>query len=89
MGAGMAGRRRGFGYIRKLPSKRFQASYIGQNQERHNAPVTFSTKGDAEEWLNNERRRLESGDWESPKSRKAAALAEAERGSITLEELRR
>lgn len=81
----MAGRRRGFGYIRKLPSKRFQASYIGANQERHNAPVTFSTKGDAEEWLNNERRRLESGEWESPKTRKAAALAEANRGSLTLE----
>ena len=43
----MAGRsRRGFGAIRKLPSKRWQASYVGPDEARHTAPTTFATKMD-------------------------------------------
>ena len=45
-------KRRGFGTLRKLPSKRWQASYIGPDQERHTGPTTFTATGDAEEWLN-------------------------------------
>ena len=58
--------RRGWGYIRKLPSGRFQASYIGDDLKRHNAPRTFTAKMDAEAWLAKERRELEVGTWEPP-----------------------
>ncbi|MCB2175598.1 MAG: site-specific integrase [Actinomycetales bacterium] len=69
--------RRGFGYIRRLPSKRYQASYIGPDTARHSAPHTFEAKGDAEAWLAEERRACESPQWVAPKDR--AALAEARR----------
>lgn len=64
----MAGKpgRRGWGYIRKLPSGRFQASYIGDDLRRHTAPRTFTAKMDAEAWLAMERRKLEVGTWEAP-----------------------
>ncbi|MGC5245393.1 tyrosine-type recombinase/integrase [Gordonia sp. DT219] len=64
----MAGKpgRRGWGYVRKLPSGRFQASYIGDDLKRHTAPRTFTVKMDAEAWLAMERRRLEIGTWEAP-----------------------
>ncbi len=44
-------RRRGFGKIRALPSGRYQASYLDRAGERHLAPVTFLTKGDAAAWI--------------------------------------
>lgn len=71
----MAGKRRGFGFVRKLPSKRYQASYTGPDQERHNAPVTYSTAGDAEQWLNAERRLIELDEWTSPADRQKAKHA--------------
>lgn len=46
--------RRSFGYIRKLPSKKFQASFVGASGERINAPYTFLTKSDASAWLSSE-----------------------------------
>jgi integrase len=67
--------RRSFGYIRRLPSKRYQASYIGPDLERHAAPDTFETKMDAEGWLRDERKVLNSGEWMPPKSRAAAGRA--------------
>jgi integrase len=68
----MAGKsdHRQFGYIRKLPSGRIQASYIGPDLARHSAPFTFDTKMDAEAWLTDERRIVESGNWIEPKRRK-------------------
>lgn len=65
--------RRGFGWVRKLPSGRYQASYLGPDTRRHNAPVTFTTKGDAEGWLNDERLLLERNLWTSPAARVEAA----------------
>src|SRR5687768_8548559 len=67
--------RRSFGYIRKLPSRRYQASYIGPDLARHTAPDTFEAKLDAEAWLAEERRIMASGSWIGPKRRTAAALA--------------
>lgn len=68
--------RRGFGRIRKLPSKRWQASYVGLDDARHTAPSTFDTKGDAEAWLAAERRELvEAEDWQAPAQRTAARRA--------------
>lgn len=50
-GGNRKGTRRQFGNVRRLPSKRWQASYTGPDGARHNGPVTFDTKGDAEAWL--------------------------------------
>lgn len=61
----MAGRR-GFGAIRKLPSGRFQASYVGPDTVRHKAAVTFETKEDAEGWLTDRRREIKADDWTPP-----------------------
>jgi integrase len=69
--------RRGWGKIRRLPSKRYQASYSHQ-ASRHVAPVTFTNKMDAEHWLSDERRLIEQDRWTPPAMRKAA---NAERGT--------
>jgi integrase len=71
----MANSRRAFGYLRRLPSKRYQASYIGPDLVRHTAPDTFETKLDAERWLRDERKIISDREWISPKGRAAAALA--------------
>ena len=41
--ANRPGRRR-FGYVRKLPSGRYQASYLGPDGRRRTAPETFDRK---------------------------------------------
>ncbi len=73
----MAGKQghRGFGYVRKLPSKRFQASYLGPDGLRHLASETFTTRLDAEGWLAAENRLVASGDWRSPAARRTAQAA--------------
>lgn len=61
--------RRGFGTLRRLPSKRWQATYVGPDLQRHSAPHTFASKMDAEVWLAQERT-LASGDgWVAPARR--------------------
>lgn len=72
----MAGRR-DFGTIRRMRSKRWQASYIGPDADRHHAPTTYTRKGDAEAWLNAERRLIELDEWRAPSDR-AATLITAE-----------
>ena len=66
--------KRSFGAIRRLPSKRYQASYIGPDLARHVAPETFTAKIDAEGWLALERRMVEWDEWISPEVRRAKAL---------------
>lgn len=44
------GRRR-FGWVRKLPSGRFQASYLGDDGQRRYAPDTSEREGEASDWL--------------------------------------
>lgn len=68
--AGKAGHR-GWGWVRRLPSGRYQASYIGPDLVRHRAPTTFSAKMDAEHWLSDERRRIERDEWTPPAQRVA------------------
>lgn len=68
--------KRGFGQIRRLPSKRHQAFYTGPDTRLHYAPSTFQTKQDAEGWLTDERRIIAAGKWLAPSERAAAALAE-------------
>lgn len=68
-----------FGYLRKLPSGRLQASYVGPDGRRHSRPEgTVSTKTDGNGWLAAERRMIELGTWTPPAERNKAAKAEAE-----------
>lgn len=69
-------RRRGFGAIRKLPSRRWQASYVGPDTIRHAAPVTFETAEDAEGWLTDRRREIKNEDWTPPTSRQPVTFEE-------------
>jgi integrase len=62
-------KRRSFGQLRRLPSKRWQAFYTGPDSVLHYAPSTFETKIDAETWLVDERRIVASGTWVAPAER--------------------
>ena len=73
--------RRGFGTIRKLPSGRFQATYIGPDLGRHAAPFTFDARGYAERWLEEERRIIQLEEWTAPAAREAIKMLDQ---SLTL-----
>ena len=45
------GKRRHFGAIRRLPSGRYQARYLGPDGLYHTAPETFELKADAAHFL--------------------------------------
>lgn len=76
--------RRQFGWIRRLPSKRYQATYVGPDGTRHRAHSTFVRKSDAEAWLNAEERAIDEGSWTPPDRRRPNQLTAS--GPITLEE---
>lgn len=59
---------RPFGFVRKLPSNRYQASYVGPNAKRYNAPFTFKTKTQAREWLTVEHSMILERTWTAPGS---------------------
>jgi integrase len=59
----MPARRRRFGQVRKLPSGKFQASFVGPSGKRQNAPDTFITKTDANRWLAKVETDLSRGTW--------------------------
>lgn len=59
----MAKTKRSFGLIDRLPSGRFRARYTGPDGERHKAPHTFDTKGDAETWLTLRRSEIIREEW--------------------------
>src|SRR5690348_1939673 len=78
-GANMAGTsgHRGWGHIRRLPSGRYQASYVGPDGQRHRAPMTYTKRADADGWLADERRHVERdsrgiAEWTPPREREAA-----------------
>ncbi|WP_246136718.1 tyrosine-type recombinase/integrase [Leekyejoonella antrihumi] len=62
-GGNHSGRRRSFGTLRRLPSRRYQAGYLGPDGRRHVAPTTFQTKGDAEAWLSLQLAAMTEGRW--------------------------
>lgn len=70
----MAGRTnaRSWGRVRKLPSGRWQASYLAPNGQTYTArteadkPLTFATRGDADAWLNKVRNTVDAGTWTDP-----------------------
>ena len=59
----MAAKRRRFGMVRKLPSGKYQASFIGPSGTRQTAPQTFRTKTDADRWLSTVEADLSRGTW--------------------------
>lgn len=61
-------RRESWGSKRKLPSGRYQVSYVGPDGERYPGPHTFDTLGDARAWLNGVKRTIDSGKWRNPKA---------------------
>jgi integrase len=71
---------RGWGHIRKLPSGRFQASYMDPHAKevRHYAPMTYTARVDAEHWLIDERRSMELKRWVAPAQRRAEAKIKSE-----------
>jgi integrase len=70
---------RGWGHIRRLPSGRYQASYVGPYDKvtRHYPPSTYGTRELAERWLAGERRLIEAGKWSPPAARTLAQTAPA------------
>lgn len=76
--------KRGFGTVRKLPSGRHQARYVGPDGERHTAPRTFESSDDAIGWLVAERKKIDLGIWEPPVGR--AGSRDAVRRGLTLSE---
>jgi integrase len=57
---------RRFGNVRKLPSGRYQASYLGPDGQRRNAPETFERKSDAEKALVLIEAQMAAGNWADP-----------------------
>lgn len=64
-----------FGRIRKLPSGRHQAGYIGPDLALHRPASTFETLLDARAWLADERRLIDAGTWTAPAVRSRTAPA--------------
>jgi integrase len=65
--AAKKGRRR-FGNVRKLPSGRFQARYVGPDGIERNAPNTFATEKQAEKWLTVVESEIIKGEWTAPEA---------------------
>ncbi|WP_406297748.1 site-specific integrase [Embleya sp. NBC_00888] len=61
------GRRRRFGAVRQLPSKKWQARYPGPDGKLLTADRTFATKTAAEEWLTDTESEMRRGDWIDPR----------------------
>lgn len=73
-----AGHRR-FGNIRRLPSGRYQVSYLGLDGQRHYGPDTFERKSDAERFLALIEVQIYHGEWADPELGKVELRDYAER----------
>jgi integrase len=65
--ANQPGRRR-FGNVRKLPSGRWQARYIGPDGLTRTAPNTFATERQAQKWLTLTEGDIIKGEWTAPEA---------------------
>ncbi|TBL39180.1 site-specific integrase [Verrucosispora sp. SN26_14.1] len=65
--AGSKGRRR-FGNVRRLPSGRFQARYVGPDGLERKAPHTFETERQAGKWLTVVESEIIKGEWSAPEA---------------------
>jgi integrase len=70
-------RRESFGAVRKLPSGRYQASYVGPDGIRYPAPSTFPGVTDARAWLAARQVELTTGKWQAHAARKPSAARPA------------
>ena len=59
--------RRSFGAVRRLPSGRWQASYVAPDGLRRRAPSTFATKTDADRWLVTLQADIVNNRWRDPR----------------------
>lgn len=59
-------RRRRFGYVRRLPSGRFQASFIDPTGLRRTAPSTFERRPEAVDWLTVQESLVVRNEWTDP-----------------------
>jgi integrase len=66
---------RAWGTLRRLPSGNWQTSYCGPDLARHTAPITYTTRMDAEHWLASEHRLIERDEWTAPRLRTEAQRA--------------
>lgn len=80
----MARQRRSFGWLRRLPSGRWQASYTGPDTMRHYAPSTFTAKLDAEACLPTpgERSSAASGSRPAPRGHRSRWRSGPNAGSL-------
>lgn len=69
---------RTFGNVRRLPSGRWQAPYLGPDGQRRSAPRTFDTKTAATRWLRLTEAELARGDWTDPERARVTVLEYAE-----------
>lgn len=87
----MAESQRSWGKVRRLPSGRYQASYLHggfhgvQLGTRYTAPQTFDAKGDAWAWLDREHRLVQRGEWSPPLDRLHQAAEERRREEVARE----
>lgn len=72
------GRRR-FGFVRKLKSGHYQASYVAPDGRRRYAPEAFPRKADADRWLAKMDEQLVHGEWVDPARGKVTVGEYAER----------
>jgi hypothetical protein len=73
---------RRFGNIRQLPSGRYQASYLGPDGRRHNAPETYERKSDAERALSLiEAEIVRGGTGSTPSEARSSSRTTPRRGS--------
>ncbi|NEN06329.1 tyrosine-type recombinase/integrase [Diaminobutyricibacter tongyongensis] len=70
-------RREAFGKLRKLPSGRYQASYVGLDGVRYPASSTFDNATDARGWLALQRVALDSGNWSPADAARTAGRTKA------------
>jgi integrase len=73
----MAGAR-DFGNLRRLPSGRWQARYVGPEGQRRSAPHTFDTKAAAARWLRLTESELTRGEWTDPEAARVSLKDYAE-----------
>ena len=77
--------KRSFGYIRKLPSGRYQASYVAPNGKRYFGPGSYRARKDANEWIAMRQAEIQKESWVEPKRPKEAKNSKAvEASSETL-----
>lgn len=57
---------RRFGYVRKMPSGRYSASYLDPNGQRRFAANTFSSKPEAVDWLTIQESLMVRREWTDP-----------------------